>query len=184
MIDWLHGNNVGAFNILEWFGFAALVVLVLIIGALILKRLRHISISVEIRKRDGIPVSTPLPRGREKILVTDDDPVVLKAVTDLLQSLGYYVVPLASGEQTVDYMKTNSADLMLLDLIMVNGIDGIETYRRIKAIRPLQRAIMLSGYADPQRVAALRNLGVDHYLIKPISLPLLANAIRTELDRP
>jgi DNA-binding NarL/FixJ family response regulator len=81
-------------------------------------------------------------------------------------------------------MKTNGADLILLDLLLGAGMDGTATYDQIRRIRPFQRVIVLSGYATPDQVAALRRIGVEHYLIKPVPRLMLAQTIRTELSRP
>jgi len=175
--------NWGGFNTLEWLGCVAIISLTILLAALIVKRSMNLSVSVRITQKD-IPTHLPIPRGREKLLVTDDDPTAREAMNAVLTNLGYQVVCLESGEQTVAYLEHNGADLLLLDIFMHDGIDGIETYRRIRRSRPLQKAIILSGFADPDHVSTLRNLGIENYLIKPAPLPMLAHAIRAELDRP
>ena len=173
----------GGFNTLEWLGCAALVLLTMVLTAMTLKRTLNLSVAVKITRKDG-PKTPPIPRGCEKLLITDDDPTTRAALQAVLTGLGYQVVCMESGEKTITYLEHNGADLMLLDLFMKGGLDGIETYRRVRSLRPLQKAIIISGYADPDHVAALRNLGVENYLVKPTPIPLLAHAIRTELDRP
>lgn len=184
MIDRLHALEMGGYNSLEWLGLASLVLILLIVAGLFFKRIMRVSVSVEVRKNDGRPAPRTIPTGVEKILVMDDDKVLQSALQQLLTNLGYKVICKDSGEETVAYLKSNGADLVLLDLVMQSGINGIETYRQIRDFRPFQRAIMMSGRADPAEVQAVRNLGVESYLIKPVALPLLANAIRSELDRP
>lgn len=120
----------------------------------------------------------------EKILVVDDDPLIVEAVQRSIGSLGYQVVGVDSGEKAVEYMHQNGADLILLDLVLGSGMDGVRTYEEIRKIRPFQRVIVISGYATPEGVAAVRRLGVEHYLIKPVPPLMLAQAIRTELRRP
>ena len=181
MISWLHDTHIGGFNTLEWAGILAGA---FIAGALALKKLLHLSVSCDIRKTHTTPKPNHVPTGKEKILVMDDDALLRESLQRLLTKLGYQVVCMDTGEKTVSYFQSNGADLVLLDLFMEGGMDGIETYRRIRALRPFQKAIMLSGYADPKHVLAIRNLGVENYLVKPVSLPLLASAIRAELDRP
>lgn len=184
MINWLRDIEAGHLNVLEWLGIAALGILIAAVAFLLIKRFMRLSVSVDIHRDDGTPRAPQPPAGHEKILVMDDDPLTLETMKNLLSRLGYQVVCFDSGEKTVAYMETNGADLLVLDWIMGQGIDGIETYRRIRTKRPLQRAIMLSGNASPKTVTTMRDLGVDSYLIKPISLELLATAIRAELDRP
>jgi len=184
MVRWLHTLEIGDYNTLEWIGFAGLILIGIGCVILLLKRLLSLSVSMEIHRNDGNPNQKALPGGHEKILVMDDDNQTATTLKQILNNLGYEVVCMESGEQTVAYLSSNGADLVILDVMMDQGIDGIETYRRIRAIRPLQRAIMLSGSAHPDQVKSLRLLGVESYLIKPVTLPLLAHAIRAELDRP
>jgi len=68
-------------------------------------------------------------------------------------------------------------------MIMPNGIDGTETYRRILEINPGQRAILVSGYAQSERVEEALNLGAGEYIKKPLSIRVIAHAVRRELDR-
>lgn len=176
--------QVNGFSVLEWFGIAA-IVLLFVIGAMCLLR-RLFGLSPRFCppfKNNGTPSGHP-PAGKEKILIADDDPVVLEMMNRLLSNLGYQVVGVRSGEQAVQYVTNNGADLILLDALMEPGMDGVEACRQIRQLRPLQRVIMISGHASPERVAAIRNLGVEHYLIKPVPLMTLAQAIRMELDRP
>ena len=125
-----------------------------------------------------------LPPGTEKILVVDDDPLIVEAVRRMIGSLGYQIVGVDTGEKAVEYMQRNGADVILLDLVLGSGMDGVQTYEEIRKIRPFQRVIVMSGYATPEGVAAVRRLGVEHYLIKPVPPLMLAQAIRTELRRP
>jgi len=184
MINAFQSHEFFGLNALEWLGLGAIVLIFLLCAMFVLQRSMHLSLSLSFKKNDGTPDSPILPKGTEKILVMDDDKLMRETLVHLLNDLGYQVVCAESGEQAVAYITHNGADLVLLDLMMEVGINGIETYRRIRALRPLQRAVMLSGHANPEQVMAIRNLGVEHYLIKPVTLPLLANAIRHELDRP
>ena len=80
-------------------------------------------------------------------------------------------------------MQTHSVDLIVLDMVMQPGIDGLETYKRICAIRPHQKAIIASGYSESERVKALQALGAGAYIRKPYTLMKIGMAVRQELDR-
>jgi len=54
----------------------------------------------------------------------------------ILKQLGYLVKSVSSGEEAIEYLKSRSADLIILDMIMDPGIDGLETYRRILELHP------------------------------------------------
>ncbi len=75
-------------------------------------------------------------------------------------------------------------DLVLLDMIMDPGIDGLKTYRRMINRRPGQKAIIATGCSQAERVREARALGAGRYFRKPYSFEKLGPSIRTELDRP
>jgi len=119
--------------------------------------------------------------GSESILIVDDDPIQRRVTSQLLNRLGYTIHTVTSGEQAIDYVKKDPQDLIILDMVM-DGIDGTETYQRILKIVPEQRAIVLSGYAMTKRVQKALKLGAGSFVPKPISLRTLATAVRKELD--
>ncbi len=120
--------------------------------------------------------------GSEKILVVDDDPVQRRVACQILKRLGYYVHAVSSGEEAVRYIKKHPQDLIVLDMVM-DGIDGTETYRQILKQRPRQKAIIVSGFAMSQRVQEALRLGAGSFVSKPVSFNELAAAVRNELDR-
>ncbi|HEX2987619.1 MAG TPA: response regulator, partial [Chloroflexota bacterium] len=124
-----------------------------------------------------------LQGGTETILVVDDDQIQRGVSTALLETLGYQVRTASSGEEAVEYLRSHSVDLLMLDMIIEDKIDGTETYRRVLEVRPGQRAIVVSGYAESDRVREALALGVGAYLRKPLTIVDLARAVRAELDR-
>ena len=121
-------------------------------------------------------------RGTEKLLVVDDVEQQREIATILLKKLGYQVKAVASGEEAVAYMKNNAADLLILDMIMDPGIDGLATYKRILEDHPHQKAIIASGYSETDRVKEALRIGVGTYIRKPYSLAKIGLAVRNELD--
>ena len=79
--------------------------------------------------------------------------------------------------------KKKSADLLVLDMVMDPGLDGLETYRQIIKIHPGQKAIIVSGFFESARVKELQKLGAGTYLRKPFLLQKIGLAIRSELTR-
>ena len=88
----------------------------------------------------------------EKILIIDDINYQREIASCMLQKLGYATDAVASGEEAVEYIQNNEVDLIVLDMIMDPGIDGLETYRRINKLRPDQKAIIASGFSEGTRV--------------------------------
>ncbi len=97
--------------------------------------------------------------------------------------LGYTVYTAECGEAAVSFLQKESVDLLLLDMIMDPGIDGLETYRRILKIHPYQKALLVSGYSETDRVRDAQRLGAGAYVKKPYVLEELGLAIRSELEK-
>ncbi|WP_321418457.1 cache domain-containing protein [uncultured Desulfobacter sp.] len=119
----------------------------------------------------------------EKILVVDDVSQQIEIASALLQKLGYVVDAVSSGEDAVEYMKDNSADIIILDMIMDPGIDGLDTYKRILELNPGQRAIIASGFSETERIKEAQRLGAGEYVKKPYTLEKIGIAVKTELKR-
>ena len=151
------------------------------------RSMRGASRRLVVGRHDGEPVAPrddtepALARDGETVLTVDDEPLVLQTNTRLLAALGYRVAACASGAEAIEYLRERHADLLLLDLLMP-GIDGVETFRLIRSFKPAQKAVVLSGYAHPEKVEAVRALGIRHYLVKPVPLHLLARTVRDALD--
>ncbi len=131
---------------------------------------------------DPVPISNYLGHG-ELILVIDDVQSQREIASGMLDRLGYQAEAVASGEEAIDYLSEKRPDLIILDMIMSPGIDGFETYKRIKKINPDQRAIIVSGYSETDRVHNTQRLGAGQYLKKPYTLEAIGLAIRKELER-
>lgn len=119
----------------------------------------------------------------ESILVVDDVAEQRELATHMLLKLGYVVMAVASGEEAVAYLENRHVDLVLLDMIMDPGIDGLETYMRILKSHPCQKAVIVSGYAETERVKQAQLLGAGPYVKKPYLIDRLGIAIRLEIDR-
>ena len=119
----------------------------------------------------------------ETILIIDDVEEQRLIVSQMVTRLGYKVDSVASGEEAVEYLKNNSADLLLLDMIMDPGIDGLETYKQIIQIHPGQKALITSGYSETERVKEAQKLGAGAYVKKPYNLEIISQVIREELSK-
>lgn len=121
--------------------------------------------------------------GTEHVLVVDDADEQREITKNLLKKLGYQVDVARCGEDAVEFHKLHDTDLVILDMIMEPGIDGLETYKRMLAVKGSQRAIIVSGFSETDRVRDALRLGVGAYIRKPYALSDLARAVRTELNR-
>ncbi len=119
----------------------------------------------------------------EHILVIDDDAQIRDLAVQLLQSLNYRVTCVASGEEAIDFLQQNKADLLLLDMIMDPGINGCETYLQAVTLQPGQKAVISSGFSDNNEVQLAQAAGAGSYLKKPYSLQDLGLAVKEELAK-
>ncbi len=122
-------------------------------------------------------------KGSESVLVVDDVKEQRQLASAMLAKLGYDVDTVESGEAAVAFIKENPVDILVLDMIMEPGMDGLETYRRILEHRPGQPAVIASGYSETDRVRKVQKLGAGAYVKKPFTLEKIAIAIRRELDK-
>lgn len=114
----------------------------------------------------------------ERVMIIDDLPEQIEIATIILKKLGYTPVSASSGEAAVAYLKSHSVDLLLLDMIMPPGMDGLDTYKRILEIHPNQKAIVVSGYAENDRVKEVQRLGAKGYLKKPYTIEKLSKILK------
>lgn len=136
-----------------------------------------------VREKTEVSIQKYLGRG-ERILVVDDIPEQREITTELLSSLNYEVRTAAGGEAALVYLRENNADLVILDMIMDPGIDGLETFRSIIKFKPGQKALIASGYSETERVREAQRLGAGQYIKKPYTLEKIGLAVRRALDAP
>jgi PAS domain S-box-containing protein len=117
----------------------------------------------------------------ETILVVDDVKEQREVAASMLTRLGYRVEAVSSGEEAVAYLEAKKADLIVLDMIMDPGMDGLETYRRVLEVNPKQKAIMVSGFSETDRVKKALELGAGAYVRKPYLLERIGLAIKGAL---
>ena len=133
---------------------------------------------------DNISLSLPDYKGKgESVLVVDDVKEQRDLASEMLSRLSYSVSSFSSGEEAVEYLKTNSVDILILDMIMDPGMDGLDTYKEIIKLYPGQKAIIVSGYSETDRVREAQSLGAGTYVKKPYVMERLGLAVRKELDR-
>jgi CheY-like chemotaxis protein len=144
------------------------------------------------------PASQPAPiepeparhlGGSETVMVVDDREELRRLAALQLQQQGYLVVTAENGEKAIALIAAERrgehpvVDILVLDFLLGDGPDGVETFRRILEIKPHQKAIMVSGFAETERMMEGRRLGIGRFVQKPYSAATLGQAVRAELDR-
>jgi len=133
-------------------------------------------------EKGKIPIRDYQGKG-ETILVVDDMQDQRDVASGILAKLGYEVNCVPSGEKAIEWLKAHTADLVVLDMIMSPGIDGLETYREIVKLHPGQKAIIASGFSESDRVKEAQRLGAGAYVKKPYLMENIGTAVKNELDR-
>jgi len=133
-------------------------------------------------KELSIPIKDYKGNG-ETILVVDDVESQRDISRKMMEILGYKAKAVSSGEKAIEYLEKNTVDLVLLDMILDPGINGLETYKRIVKVHPNQKAIIMSGFAKTDDVIEAQKLGAGQYIRKPITLERIGFAVKEELEK-
>lgn len=105
-----------------------------------------------------------------KVLVVDDEQPFVDTTVNRLIKRNIEAVGVLSGEQALELMKKRLFDVVVLDIKMPGGMDGIEALREMKKIQPLAEVILLTGHASVETSIEGMRLGAFDYLMKPVSL--------------
>jgi len=117
----------------------------------------------------------------ETILIIDDEESVRKSLADVMRDEGYDVVTAASGRESIDLLNEIQPSLVLLDIAMPE-MDGIETLRRIKDIRPEMPIIMVTGHGTIDTAVKTVKMGAYDFLVKPPPLDHLILVVQHGLE--
>jgi DNA-binding response OmpR family regulator len=116
------------------------------------------------------------------ILVVDDEPVERQALAEILRLEGYYVASVANGEAAIDHIRSNSVDVMILDLRMP-GMNGLDVVKVVNRIAPDIEIVLLTAHGSMETaIDALRNR-VHDYLLKPATPSQILDSLERGLAR-
>ena len=136
------------------------------------------------KKKDASPTLIEIMGNGESVLVVDDVREQRDLANSILQRLGYNVTVASGGEEALKLVTSGERfDLIILDMIMHDGIDGLETFKQIREIKPNQKAIIVSGFSETGRVKNTQQLGAGAYVPKPYLLGRIGSAVKDELRK-
>ena len=124
-----------------------------------------------------------LLRGKETVLLVDDEDIIIDVGLNMLQLLGYKVLTARSGRDSIEIYKKNKdkVDIIILDMIMPD-MDGQATYNRLKEIKPDVKVILASGHSINGQAAEMLKKGCNGFIPKPFTVKCLSEKMRDVLD--
>jgi len=139
---------------------------------------------VAFEKKEAAPTA-PVTGGAETILLVEDEPILREMACDILKNCGYCLVEASTGREALELWRERASDidLLLTDMVMPEGISGVDLAERLLADRPDLKIIFTSGYTSSEINAELLSRSHAHFLQKPYSHTTLARAVRDCLDR-
>ncbi len=102
-----------------------------------------------------------------RIMVVDDEPSMLRYLQTLLEVESYNVETASSGEEALSKLQNGPPDVVLLDVLMPGGMDGLQTLEKMRERYPHLKVVMLSCVSDTRKVVQAIRLGAQDYLTKP-----------------
>lgn len=116
------------------------------------------------------------------VLIVDDEEGIRESLTGIFEDEGYTVLAVSSGEEALKILKEQSPDLILLD-VWLPGIDGIQTLKDIKNLKPELPVIMISGHANIELAVNATRMGAYDFLEKPLSLEKVLLVSKRALEK-
>jgi len=116
------------------------------------------------------------------VLITDDEEGIRESLTGIFEDEGYTVLTASSGEEALKVLKEQVPDLILLD-VWLPGIDGIQTLKEIKEMKPELPIVMISGHANIELAVKATRMGAYDFLEKPLSLERVLLVAKRALEK-
>jgi signal transduction histidine kinase/ActR/RegA family two-component response regulator len=131
------------------------------------------------------PRASHTVRGRERILVVDDEPDLIDMLTIGFERLGYDAVGVTDPRDALAAFKEDSKawDTVITDEVMPT-MRGLELIRQMRAIRSDMKFVLCTGYSDSATDEIMRKAGVDIFLLKPVDATIIAAKLRQMMDAP
>lgn len=125
-----------------------------------------------------------LPGGNERILLVDDEAVLVELIKEMLENLGYKITARTSSLEALEAFKFNpdGFDLVITDQTMPN-MTGINLIKEIRKIRENMPVILCTGFSGQINPENARLIGIREFLYKPISSKDISEAVRRSIDR-
>lgn len=132
----------------------------------------------------AVPVSLDSLKGTGSLLIVDDEPELREIGAMIAKMLGYSVALARSGEEALELFSREDFDVVVLDMVLGEGLNGRQTYEKMLVQNPRQKAIIASGYSTSTDVQKTLEMGAHAIVKKPFGLEEIGLAIKRCLDHP
>lgn len=112
-----------------------------------------------------------------RILIVDDQIGIVSFLYDFFSRKGYDVLQATNGRSAVQVVRKDHPEIVLLDIKLGWGMDGLEVLKQVKGIAPKTRVIMMTSIAEESVIKQAFDLGAEDYIIKPFSLHYLEKVV-------
>ncbi|MBW2338837.1 MAG: response regulator [Deltaproteobacteria bacterium] len=129
-------------------------------------------------------IAAEVLKGKEGVLLVDDEDVIIDVSRELLQTLGYEVYVARNGKEAIDTYKANEdkIDMVILDMVMPD-MGGGEAYDIMKGINPNIKVLLSSGYSIDGQAAEILDRGCNGFIQKPFNITQLSQKLREILEK-
>ena len=114
----------------------------------------------------------------EEVLIVDDMAEQRQQLSDVLVRLGYQVMECESGSDALLILQQVRFQVIILDMVLDHGPDGLDTYRELAARYPDIKVILASGFAEDDRVSEARAMGAAAFVRKPFTIDSIGRTVR------
>jgi CheY-like chemotaxis protein len=124
-----------------------------------------------------------LPRGHERVLVVDDERIIVQMTQRMLEGLGYQVTAMTSSVEALQYFQSQpeNIDVVITDMTMPH-ITGSQLAQKLLAIKPDIPIILCTGFSELINENKAKAIGIREYIMKPVVIQELARVVRKVLD--
>ena len=119
----------------------------------------------------------------KKILIVDDEPEMTEELKEILESENYKVIVAHNGIEALEFFSKELFDLILLDIKMPK-MDGVETYRKMKQVKPMTPIIIITGSFARKNAERVIREGASDVVYKPFDVEKLFNIIKKHIKQP
>ena len=112
-----------------------------------------------------------------RLMVVDDEIDICNFVKSFFETRGFSVITALNGDEAIAKLGTEKPDLILLDMMMRRGKEGLEYLPKIKAALPSAKVIIVTGMDDKDAAEEAKKLGAEDYITKPLVLEYLENTV-------